>query len=130
MASRVYPLAKQAFISGTLALPSVTVKVAILDNTYVYSATDQFRSAVASATIATSSALASKTVTNGVFDAADLTLSAVVTGHTIAALVLYSDTGNAATDPLICFVDGLSQATNGGDIVLSFDNGASKIFSL
>jgi hypothetical protein len=129
MASHVYPLTKQLFISTGLDLTSVTVKVALLTSAYTYSAAHQYVSSL-SGIIARSGALASKTVTSGVFDAADVTLTAVTTGSTIAAIAVYRDSGSDATSELIAFVDGLSQATNGGDITVAFDNGSSKIFAL
>jgi hypothetical protein len=132
MASHVYPLAKQSFISGAIDLTSVNLKVALLDSSYTYSSSHQYINATgfSGATIATSGNLASKTVTNGVFNAANITLTAVATGHTISALAVYRDSGSSATSDLICYVDGLSQATNGGDITVSWDTGSNKIFAL
>jgi hypothetical protein len=51
----------------------------------------------------------------------DVTISAVTTGQTIASVVVYKDTGNDATSPLIGVTTGLSQATNGGDITIDFN---------
>ncbi len=129
MASHVYPLYKQVIEGTGLNLSSSNLKVALLTSSYTYSGSHQYYSDL-SGVIASSGNLASKTVTNGVFDAADITLTAVTTGSTIAALVVYYDSGAGATSNLICFVDGLSQATNGGDITVAWDNGASKIFAL
>lgn len=86
----------------------------------------------AGARIATSGNLASKTVTGGVADAADVTFSAV-TGATVEAVVIYKDTGSAATSPLISYADdytSLPVTPNGGDITVTWDNGANKIFKL
>lgn len=132
MASHVYPLAKESFLSAGFDLTSVNLKVALLDSTYTYSAAHQFKNATNfnSASIALSGNLASKTVTAGVFNAANITITAVTTGHTIAAIAIYRDTGSDATANLVCYVDGLSQATNGGDITISWDTGSSKIFAL
>jgi hypothetical protein len=85
---------------------------------------------------ARSAALASPTVVNGTFDAADVTLTAVATGHTVDAIVVFKDAGGADTaNPVIAFIDkaqdgttALSQATNGGDITVQFH--ASGIFDL
>ena len=51
------------------------------------------------------------------FDAADGTFTAV-TGATTEAVVLFKDTGSAATSPLIAFYDGASVALtpNGNDV--------------
>jgi type IV secretory pathway VirB2 component (pilin) len=84
------------------------------------------------AIVATSGNLASKTSTNGVADAADITFTAV-TGDVSEALVIYKDTGVAATSPLLAFIDtatGLPVTPNGGNINVVFDNGTNKIFKL
>lgn len=131
MASHVYPLAKQAFLSGSINLASDTIKVVLLEAGYTYSAAHQFYSDLSNVIGAASPALASKTETTGVFNAANVTLSAVVTGHTVAALVGFKDTGTTTTSPLLWFNDGFSQATNGGDITVSWDATAGvKIFAL
>jgi hypothetical protein len=129
MASHVYPLAKQSFISGGIDLTSSNVKIVLLTSAYTYSATHQFLTDL-TGSIVTSGNLASKTVVNGVFDAADVTFTAVTTGSTVASLVGYKDTGTGSTSPLIWINDGFSLVTNGGDIQVQFDNGANKIFAL
>lgn len=54
--------------------------------------------------VATDQTLASRTLVNGVLDAADLSFTSV-TG-TVHALIIYKDTGSAATSPPIVFIDG------------------------
>ena len=69
--------------------------------------------------------------TNGVFDGADVTFTSV-TGSSVEALVLYIDTGSAATSPLVAYIDtsvtGLPVTPNGGDIAITWN--ASGIFAL
>lgn len=83
--------------------------------------------------IAVSSALGSKTVTSGVADAADVTFTAV-TGASVEAIIIYKHTGTDATSRLICYIDtassGLPVTPNSGDITVTWDNGANKIFKL
>lgn len=112
-------------------MSSGTVKVALVDTgTYTYSSAHQYLSSL-SGVVGTAQTLGSKTFTNGVFDAADSTFTAV-TGSTVEALVLYVDTGNAATSPLIAYIDtgvtGLPVTPNGGDINVTWN--ASGIFAL
>ncbi len=134
MANTLYPLARQGFLDADIDWSAHDIKGVLVDTgAYTYSAAHQYLSDIAGgARIATSGNLASKTSTLGVADAADLTFSAV-TGTTIEALVLYRDTGVAGTSQLIAYIDtatGLPVTPSGGDIVITWDNGANKIFAL
>lgn len=135
MANALYDLARQAFLTGGLSWTADDVKVVLVD-TGAYTvdlANHQYLSSIAAgARIATSSNLTNKTATGGVADADDVTLTAV-TGVQSEALVLYKDTGNAATSPLIAYIDtstGLPITPNGADIIISWNNGTNKIFKL
>lgn len=135
MANAIYPKYKEAILQSAANsnMSTGTVKVALIDTgTYTYSSAHEFFSSV-TGVIGTPQTLASKTFTNGVFDAADVTFPAV-TGNNAEALLFYIDTGTAGTSRLIMFQDtgvtGLPVLPNGGDINLVFDNGANKIFAL
>lgn len=119
-----------------------SIKVLLLENGG-YTATDKYVSDVLNTTNHTgvhecgrSGALTSPTVTNGTFDAADITIAAVATGHTINSIVVFKDAGGADTaNPVIAFIDkatdgttALSLATNGSDITVTFH--ASGIFDI
>lgn len=133
MANALYPKYKETILGAGLNLTSLNLKVVLVDTgAYTYSASHQFLSdIVVGARIATSGNLASKTVTNGTFDAADITITAV-TGTTVEALVIYNDTGSAATSNLIAYMDtgvtGLPFTPNGGDVTIQWN--ASGIFAL
>ena len=132
MANRLYPKGAEKIL-GTLDLTAVTVKAALLSDAYTYSAAHEFLSDVSASVLNTAQTLASKAVTGGVFDAADVVYTAVTSGANARYVALYHDTGTAGTSSLIFFVDtatGLPMATNGGDITVQWDNGANKIFSL
>jgi hypothetical protein len=140
MPNALYPLYKQKLLNpGTLGttsgtavdLSDDTIRVALVDTgTYTYSGSHEFYSSV-SGVVGTPQALASKTVTNGVFDAADVTFTAV-SGASVEALVIYKDTGTAGTSSLIAYIDtvssGLPVTPNGGDITITWN--ASGIFTL
>ena len=136
MANQFYGLAKQSLLSQnpSIDFDTDTIKVALVGTGYTPNTAtngDQYYSVVGTHAIATAT-LASKTVVGGVFDAADVTFSSV-TGATVGKLVLYKDTGTASNSPLICYFDsgtGIPITPNGGDITISWDNGASKIFRL
>jgi hypothetical protein len=132
MANALYPKGKEKFGSALINLPSDTIKIALIDTgVYTYSSTDEFFSAASSAVVGTAVTLASKTITNGVFDAADVTFTSV-TGASVEALIIYKDTGSAATSPLIMYLDvaasGLPVTPNGNNIDVQFN--ASGIFAL
>jgi hypothetical protein len=63
--------------------------------------------------------LGTKTYTTGKFSSANATFTAVTTGQTINAVIIYIDTGTTTTSRLVDYLDGFTQATNGGDIVVA-----------
>ena len=73
--------------------------------------------------------LAGKTVTQddtnnrAEFDANDVTWTGINAG-TAAACVVYKDTGNNATSPLIAYIDsgGFPVTTNGGDLTITWNS--------
>jgi len=134
MANALYPLWKEQLLQFTANnnLSAGTVKVALIDTgVYTYSAADQFYSSASAAAVGTPQTIGSKTFTNGVFDGADVTFT-TVTGSTVEALILYIDTGSAATSPLVAYIDtsvtGLPVTPNGGNIDITWN--ASGIFAL
>lgn len=67
--------------------------------------TFSFWSDYSATVVGTPGALSSKTVTQGVFDAADQTFTNV-TGSTVQAIAIYKDTGTAGTSRMIAFIAG------------------------
>lgn len=137
MASDLYPLAKQSFISQSpsIDMDTDTIKVALVNTTtdYTYSSAHQFLSSVTTYSGTTDQTLGSITVTNGVFNAASATFTSVaISGSkTVQALVIYKSTGTGSTSPLIAYIDGFTAVTpNGGNISITWDSGSNKIFSL
>lgn len=135
MANALYDKGRESFLRGEISWNSDDIKVVLVDLAdYTQNlATDQFLSDIpVAARVATSPNLSSKTTTDGVADAADVTFS-LVTGDQSEAIVIYQDTGVETTSRLIAFIDtatGLPVTPNGGDITVQFDNGANKIFKL
>ena len=135
MANALYDKGREAFLAGDLDWDANTIKVYLIDaaDYTVNLSTDQFASDIpGAAKVATSAALSSKTTTAGVADAGDFTFTAV-TGDPSEALVIWQDTGVQGTSRLIAYIDsatGLPVTPNGGDITVTWDNGANKIFKL
>lgn len=133
MANAIYPLYKQALLdaSANVDLNDGTVKVALIDTaTYPYNAAHEFFSSV-SGVVGTPQTIANTTVANGLFDGDNVTYTAV-TGNSAEALLIYIDTGTAATSRLVAWIDtgvtGLPVTPNGGDISVTWN--ASGIFQL
>lgn len=135
MANALYDLGREAFLKKSIGWDADNIKVAACKSTYTRNlATDQFLSDItAGAIIATSPNLGTKTTAAGVAGAANATIAAVPAGANITQLVIYKDTGSAATSPLIGNIDtatGLPFTPNGSDVVIGWDTGANKIFKL
>lgn len=132
MANGLYIKGIEGIMGADIDLVADTVKVTLVDTadyTVDLAAHDFINDVPAGARVATAT-LASKTVTGGAFDAADVTFP-TVTGDPSEALVIWKDTGNEMTSALIYYIDtatGLAVTPNGGDITLTWDNGTNKIF--
>lgn len=130
MASALYPSFKQLLLGGDIDLVNDTIKCVLIDTADdSYSVTDDNLDDIAvAARVGTPQALASKTITGGVFDAADVVFTAV-TGDRTEAVLIYKDTETESTSSLIAWIEG-SVTPNGGNITVQWDSGANKIFAL
>lgn len=134
MADLLYPLGKEAILNGDIDIDTDTIKVALVDLTadYTYSAAHQFKSSVTSYSGTTDQTVTPITKTSGTVDSSGSpTFSSVSQSSTktVGALVVYKDTGAAATSPLIAYIDITSPVTpNGGDISITWN--ASGIFAI
>lgn len=135
MANTLFDASRQRFLEAQLNWMTDTIKVILVD-TGAYTpqtAVHQYLSDIpTSSRIAGPVTLTSKTTTGGAADAADVTFTSV-NGPSIEAIVIYADTGTESTSPLIAFIDtatGLPITPNGGDIIVTWDNGVNKIFKV
>lgn len=141
MANAVYPLYKQAILSGT-ANTSLTVNtatdgpyVSLVDTgTYTYNTAHDFYNDITGVQgTANGMNITSPTVsTAGTFDGNDVTFTAV-SGNTVEALVYHRHNSGANTTWLVfLYYDaaggGLPVTPNGGDITITFN--ASGIFTI
>lgn len=135
MANALFDKARQRFLEGQFNWNTDTIKAVLVDTgTYTVNlSAHEFLSDIGTgARISTSGALTGKSTAGGAADANDVTFTSV-TGASIEAIVLYKDTGTDSTSPLIAFIDtatGLPITPNGGDIIVTWDNGPNKIFKL
>jgi hypothetical protein len=131
MARQIYPKFLEHCLDCTLngATPAgANIKACLVTSAYTYNAAHDFLDDVTGIE-ETSGNLASKTVVNGVFDAADITFTGTA-GSPAAALILYVDTGTAGTSRLIAYDDTISgfPVTLGGDVTIRWN--ASGILAL
>lgn len=128
----VYPKGGEKMLSGAINFSADTIKAVALPSSYGYNAAHEFLADVGTV-IGAAQTMTSKSITSGVFDAADVPLVALAAGGTLASILIYKDTGSAATSPVLLHltdVPGLPLATNGAGITVRWSDGASKIFSL
>lgn len=133
MANTLYDAARKRFLEAQINWMSDTIKVYLVSLTSYtpnVSSHEYLSDVSGGARIAGPVTLTSKSTNGGAADAADVTFTSV-SGSTIGAIVIYSDTGSESTSPLIAIIDtatGLPITPNGGDIIVTWDNGTNKIF--
>jgi hypothetical protein len=132
--------AYKKYLQSALSLnPSVdmdtdSIKVLFVKTAYTVDLTaHQYVSDVTTGNILVrSAALAGVSVTNGIFDANDITTT-MGTATQVSYLILYDDTPSTdATKPLILYIDTATGLpfTTAGDVTITWDNGAAKIFQI
>lgn len=142
MANAMFDPGREGFLAGEIDWDTAVIKFALV-RSYAFSAAHKFVSDVTTAggvLHVTSAALASKTVTSGVADAADQTLSSVAANATNHNILIFQSSAvgggadvAATAQRVIVLLDtgtNLPIIPNGGDITVAWDNGANKIFKL
>jgi hypothetical protein len=129
--NQLYPTGKAHLLglATKIDLVADTMKLLLVDTADItYSSGNEFVAALTGAGIvARSGALSGKTVTAGVFDANDITVTSV-SGDGIRAVILYKDTGADATSPLLAWWDVPLYTPDGGDILVPFN--AAGLFAI
>ena len=134
MANVLYDKGREGIADTTITLTG-DVRAMLVKTAYTFSAAHQFLSDITAGNDnGRTAALASKTYTSGVFDAADTTLTATAAAA-CNAIVLFQHTGTDATARLIAYIDtptsGLPFTPSASQVVnITWDNGANKIFKL
>jgi len=143
LANALFDPGREGFLDGTIDWDTAVIKVALV-RSYTFSAAHKFVSEVTGASgvlhVTSAAGLASKTVTNGVADAADLTFTAVTANagnHSILIFQASAVTGGgdvaASAQRLIAWIDtgtNLPVVPNGGDVTIAWDSGTNRIFKL
>lgn len=126
---------REALLGADIDPLADNIKLVLVDGTYTYNAAhDNLDDVGAGTRVATSGNLASKTGTDGYFDSADVTFSALTAGDTITGMWLYKDSGTESTSKLMAWYDtnaaaaSISVATDGGDVVVApYANGWLRV---
>lgn len=134
MADFLYDNYREEAMKGIRDLSTEVIKVVCV--TDAYSATTAhtcINDIPGAARASTPVALSSVVVTNGILDSADVTITAVSAVSAVAAVVFFIEAATSASSTLIVNLNsgtGLPLTTNGGNVVLQWDNGVNKIFKL
>lgn len=135
MANQLYGKGREAFAKKLIDWVNDAVKAVLVDTAdYAIDINvHEFLADIpAAARVAISGNLANKAAPLGVCDADDVQIAAV-NGDSVELVVLFQDTGNAATSRLIAAIDtmnGLPFVPSGGDVILQWPNDANRIFKL
>ena len=132
MSNTSYPKGMEKLLSSSINFVTDTIKAGLVTTAYTFSASHEFLSNVG-VRVGVDQELTGKQIADGVLDAGDLDFGALATGSELKAIVIYKDTGNAATSPLLFYLDvvtGLPMSTNGGGVTVPWDNGVKKIARL
>lgn len=136
MATTMYGLARAGYLACTSAYSwtGANIQLAFVTSSYTPNyTTDHYLSDISGGyIIAQSGNFASNTGTLGTANAANETVSSV-TGAQFAYVTIYYSTGTSSSSGLILNIDtatGLPCTPNGGNIVVQWDSGTNKIFTL
>lgn len=132
MANALYEKCRERLLKAQIDWLNDSISVVLGDSgTYTVNlTTHEYYNAASAGTVAGPVALASKAVTSGAADANDVTFSSV-SGSSIEYILIYKVVTTPSDSPLIAYIDtatGLPITPNGGDIIVTWDNGPNKIF--
>ena len=128
MASQLYPKGAAHILGASTKVDYVADNIKILFYSGSFNSAHEFVSDLTGASIiARSGNLAGKTVALGVFDANDITITAV-SGSAFTHVILYKDSGADASSVLVAIFDVSTYTPSGGDVNVIFN--ASGLFSI
>jgi hypothetical protein len=134
MANALFDPGREGFLDGSIDWDTDDIRVMLVKSTYSFSAAHKFITDLGAVDNGRSAALGSKTVTNGVANAAATSLTATAAAA-CASLIVFKHTGADATARLIAYIDtpsaGLPFTPSASQTVnITWDTGANKIFKL
>lgn len=133
MASALYNPGREGFLDGSIDWDTGDIRAMLVLSTYTFVASHKFLSDLGAVDNGRSAALGTKTVTDGVADAADTSLVATAAAAS-KAIVIFQHTGSDATARVIVYIDtatGLPFTPAASQTVnITWDAGANRIFKL
>jgi hypothetical protein len=142
MANALFDPGREGFLAGEIDFDTATIKAALVRG-YTFSAAHKFVSEVTGAggtLVATSSAISSKTITNGIANSGVWDFGNVASGAACTLIILFQSSAvgggadvAASAQRLIAGIDtatNLPVTPNGGQITFTPDSGTNKIFKL
>lgn len=141
MANALWTPAREGFLLGEIDWDTAVIKASLVRG-YTFSAAHKFVSDVtgASGVLAATATLAGKTGTGGTANASSITFTSVAQNASNHFLMIYqaSAVGGgadvaASAQRLIEYIDtgtNIPVIPNGGDVTVTWDTGANKIFTL
>jgi hypothetical protein len=142
MANALFDPGREGFLAGEIDFDTAVIKAALVRG-YTFSAAHKFVSEVTGAggtLVATSSAISSKAVTNGIANSGVWDFGNVASGAACTSIILFQSSAvggggdvAASAQRLIDFIDtatNLPVTPNGGQITFTPDSGTNKIFKL
>ncbi len=133
MASALFDPGREGFLDGSIDWDTNDMRVMLVKSTYTFDSADKFISDLGAVDNGRSAALGTKSVTNGVANAANTSLVAT-DAAACNALIVFQHTGVDSTARLIAYIDnatGLPFTPAASQTVnISWDTGANKIFKL
>lgn len=133
MANSLFDPGREGFLDGSIDWDTDDIRVMLVLDSYVIDLTDKFITDLGAVDNGRTAALGGKTVTDGIADASDTSLTATAATSS-GKLVIFKHTGADATARLIAVIDtatGLPfTPAAGGTVNIVWDSGANKIFKL
>ncbi len=135
MANVLFPSGREGILDETINMNSGDIRIMLVKSTYTYDSTDITLSDLGAVDNGRSLALAGKSYTAGVFDASDPASFTATSAVAVNAIIVFKHTGADATARLVAYVDTVASGlpftpAAGQSLLVSFDNGANKIFKL
>ena len=132
MTTFVYNSAAHSFRVGGIDWLTASVRVSLVSGSYSPNPNDQYYSAVPSAAVLANAACSAPGVrANGVCYCTIPSFNAFVSAATVVGLLLYIDTGNPATSPLIYYSSdgiGFPFVGQGFNYSIGYDQGPGGFF--